>query len=154
MRRAIRAGALALVMVVLAALGGSSMLAVGAFMVGDAATSGLADTAAREGSSHPHRVLVLGTGPEARLVEASLATASSVGIRLVGFHALEKVQRTVVSRRRIIAQTGPLEETVKRLDIDEIIVAVREQRGGVLPLRALLECRLNGVRVTGADECS
>ena len=96
----------------------------------------------------PHRVLVLGTGPEARLVEASLATASSPGIRLVGFHALEKVQRTVVSRRRIIAQTGPLEETVKRLDIDEIIVAVREQRGGVLPLRALLECRLNGVRVT------
>ena len=54
----------------------------------------------------------------------------------------------MVSRRRIIAQTGPLEETVKRLDIDEIIVAVREQRGGVLPLRALLECRLNGVQVT------
>jgi sugar transferase (PEP-CTERM system associated) len=96
----------------------------------------------------PHRVLVLGTGPEARLVEASLGTASSPGIRLVGFHALEKVERTVVPRRRIIAQTGPLEETVKRLDIDEIIVAVREQRGGVLPLRALLECRLNGVRVT------
>ena len=32
---------------------------------------------------------------------------------------------------------------MKHLDIDEIIVAVREQRGGVLPLRALLECRLD-----------
>jgi sugar transferase (PEP-CTERM system associated) len=53
-----------------------------------------------------------------------------------------------VARRRIIATTGPLEETVKRLGVSEIIVAVREQRGGVLPLRALLECRLKGVRVT------
>ncbi len=97
---------------------------------------------------HPHRVLVLGTGPEAQLVEASLKTASPLGIRLVGFHALEKAQKTLVSRRRIIASTGPLEETVKRLGVTEIIVAVREQRGGVLPLRALLECRLNGIRVT------
>lgn len=96
----------------------------------------------------PHRVLVLGTGPEAQLVEASLKTAGPLGIRLVGFHALEKAQKTLVSRRRIIASTGSLEETVQRLGVTEIIVAVREQRGGVLPLRALLDCRLNGVRVT------
>jgi len=100
------------------------------------------------GNLRPHRILVLGTGPEAQLVEASLASASSPGIRIVGFHALEKVQRTQVSRRRIIANTGSLEATVKRLAIDEIIVAVREQRGGVLPLRELLDCRLNGVQVT------
>ena len=37
---------------------------------------------------------------------------------------------------------------MKHLNIDEIIIAVREQRGGVLPLRALLECRLAGVQVT------
>ncbi len=96
----------------------------------------------------PHRVMVLGTGAEARLVEASLATAAPPGMRLVGFHALEKEQRVLVSRSRVIARSGPLEETVKRLGINEIIVAVREQRGGVLPLRSLLECRLNGVRVT------
>ncbi len=100
------------------------------------------------GSLLPYRVLVLGTGPEARLVEASLAATHPSGMRIVGFHALEKAQRTLVSRRRIIANTGPLEETVKRLGVNEIIVAVREQRGGVLPLRALLDCRLNGVRVT------
>src|SRR5450432_3772502 len=75
------------------------------------------------GNLRPHRILVLGTGPEAQLVEASLASASSPGIRIVGFHALEKVQRTQVSRRRIIANTGSLEATVKRLAIDEIIVA-------------------------------
>ena len=45
-------------------------------------------------------------------------------------------------------EASPLEDTVKRLGVNEIIVAVREQRGGVLPLRSLLECRLNGVQVT------
>jgi sugar transferase (PEP-CTERM system associated) len=96
----------------------------------------------------PHRVMVLGTGAEAQLVEASLATAAPPGVRLVGFHPLEKEQRVLVSRRRVIARGEPLEDAVKRLGVDEIIVAVREQRGGVLPLRALLECRLNGVQVT------
>jgi len=96
----------------------------------------------------PHRVMVLGTGAEARLVEASLATAAPPGMLLVGFHALEKDQRVLVSRWRVIARSESLEDTVKHLGVNEIIVAVREQRGGVLPLRSLLECRLNGVQVT------
>ena len=96
----------------------------------------------------PHRVLVLGTGPEARLVEASLTSTNPLGMRLVGFYALEKMQETVVSPGRVIARAGPLEETVRQLGINEVIVAVRQQRGGVLPLRALLDCRLNGVQIT------
>ena len=100
------------------------------------------------GRIFPHRVMVLGTGAEARLVEASLATAAPPGMRLVGFHALEKEQRVLVSRWRVIARSESLEDTVKHLGVNEIIVAVREQRGGVLPLRSLLECRLNGVQVT------
>jgi sugar transferase (PEP-CTERM system associated) len=100
------------------------------------------------GKIFPHRVMVLGTGAEARLVEASLATAAPPGMRLVGFHALEKEQRVLVSRWRVIARSESLEDTVKHLGVNEIIVAVREQRGGVLPLRSLLECRLNGVQVT------
>jgi sugar transferase (PEP-CTERM system associated) len=39
-------------------------------------------------------------------------------------------------------------QTVKDLGIREIVVAVRQQRGGVLPLRDLLACRLNGVKIT------
>jgi len=96
----------------------------------------------------PHRVLVLGTGPEARVVEDSLAAADPPGLQLVGFYALEKVQECVVSPRNIVASAAPLEATVRNLGINEIIVAVREQRGGVLPLRALLDCRLAGVQVT------
>jgi sugar transferase (PEP-CTERM system associated) len=96
----------------------------------------------------PHRVLVLGTGPEARLVEASLAAADMPNMTLVGFYALDKIQDTVVSASRVIARSAPLEDIVRQLGIHEIIVAVRQQRGGVLPLRALLDCRLRGVQVT------
>jgi hypothetical protein len=96
----------------------------------------------------PHRVLVLGTGPEARLVEASIAAADMPNMTLVGFYALDKVETVVVSPSRVIARSASLDDTVRQLGIHEIIVAVRQQRGGVLPLRALLDCRLRGVQVT------
>jgi sugar transferase (PEP-CTERM system associated) len=96
----------------------------------------------------PFRVLVLGTGPEALAVETSLAVANAPGVQLAGFYPLEKISARSVGSSRIVSNHLSLEDTVKHLDIDEIIVAVREQRGGVLPLRALLECRLGGVQVT------
>lgn len=96
----------------------------------------------------PHRVLVLGTGPQALAVETSLAAARHHGLGLVGFYPLEKITARSVSASRIVSSHLTLEETVRHLNIDEIIVAAQEQRGGVLPLRALLECRLSGVLVT------
>ncbi len=96
----------------------------------------------------PYRVLVLGTGPEAQAIETSLAVANVPGLELAGFYPLAKVFARNVPSSRIVSNHLSLEETVKHLGIDEIIVAVREQRGGVLPLRALLECRLGGIRVT------
>lgn len=98
------------------------------------------------GSFLPRRVLVLGTGPEARVVGASLAAARPY--QLVGFYQAGKVSESVVSATEVIAVSGPFEDTVRMLRVDEIIVAVRDQRGGVLPLRSLLECRLSGVKVT------
>jgi len=96
----------------------------------------------------PHRVLVLGTGAEARVVEASLSSGAAAGLQLVGFYALDKVPETVVSPNRVLGKGTSLEGLVQRLGIREIIVAVRQQRGGVLPLRELLECRLSGVKIT------
>jgi sugar transferase (PEP-CTERM system associated) len=96
----------------------------------------------------PHRVLVLGTGPEARLVEASLAVAHPPGLRLVGFRALERVTESTVTPAHVIAPRGSLLDDARVLKVDEIIVAVRQQRGGVLPLRELLDCRLHGMEIT------
>ncbi len=50
--------------------------------------------------------------------------------------------------RVIVAGRAARADRRAQLRINEIIVAVRQQRGGVLPLRALLDCRLDGVRVT------
>jgi sugar transferase (PEP-CTERM system associated) len=99
-------------------------------------------------SLHPHRILVLGTGVEARVVESSLEAADAPGIKLVGFYALEKRDESVIPSARVLSSAVPLLDTVQRLGIREIIVAVRDQRGGVLSLRSLLECRLSGVQVT------
>jgi len=96
----------------------------------------------------PHRVLVLGTGPEAKLVQAAMAAADPPGVALVGFYALDNVHERAVSPAQIVGGGGRLDVTARQLEIDEIIVAVRQQRGGVLPLSALLECRLSGVRIT------
>jgi sugar transferase (PEP-CTERM system associated) len=96
----------------------------------------------------PHRVMVLGTGPEAHVVEASLASANVANLRLVGFYPLDKVPESAVSPGLVLTKSGSLESMVEDLRVDEIIVAVRQQRGGVLPLRELLDCRLGGVKVT------
>jgi sugar transferase (PEP-CTERM system associated) len=96
----------------------------------------------------PHRMIVLGTGPEARAVEASLASTDARHLQLLGFYSLDKVPLMDVSSARVLKKDGSLSEMVERLRVHEIIVAVRQQRGGVLPLRELLDCRLAGVQVT------
>jgi len=96
----------------------------------------------------PHRVLVLGTGPEARLVETSLASAHPPGLSLVGFFPLEKVTECMVSNKYVLPTHKSLHDVARDHGIHEIIVAVRQQRGGVLPLRELLDCRLHGVEIT------
>jgi sugar transferase (PEP-CTERM system associated) len=96
----------------------------------------------------PHRVLVLGTGTDARTVETSLAQAGMPNMKLVGFCALDKVAEMAIAPSRVVGRGMPLEDVVRQLGIHEIIVAVRQQRGGVLPLRELLDCRLRGVQIT------
>jgi len=96
----------------------------------------------------PYRVLVLGTGPEALAVETSLEMSRASALELAGFYPLDKMPVRSVASSRVVSNRLSLEETVRQLGVDEIIVAVKEQRGGVLPLRSLLECRLNGIRIT------
>ena len=96
----------------------------------------------------PHRILVLGTGAHALVVEAALTAADPPGVHLVGFYALENERESAVPPQRVITRGRPLDIAVESLGVNEVIVAVREQRGGVLPLDALLQCRLAGVRVT------
>jgi sugar transferase (PEP-CTERM system associated) len=95
-----------------------------------------------------HRILVLGTGPEALAVEQTLNGSGRTGVSLAGFFPLGNSPAQAVSADRVIRTSASLEDTVARLGVHEIIVAQQEQRGGVLPVSQLLNCRLRGVRIT------
>ncbi len=95
-----------------------------------------------------HRILVLGAGPDALNVERALASLTPSAVEVVGFCPLNDGTQPAVPQGKIIADASLLPELVRRLNVHEVIVAARERRGGVLPLRQLLDCRLRGVRVT------
>jgi sugar transferase (PEP-CTERM system associated) len=97
---------------------------------------------------HRRRVLVLGNGPEAEAAIQFLHRGATRGSALYAGtiptpdeHGRRAADATGYS------QVGDLLKAVDEVNASEIIVAVRERRGGVLPLRQLLECRLRGVKV-------
>jgi sugar transferase (PEP-CTERM system associated) len=93
------------------------------------------------------RALVMGTGSRAAQIEALLAkrrNASSV--QVVGYLPIGGTHHFVDSAR-ILDTRESLPELVSRLQISEIVLAVRDRRGGVTPLQDLLKCKLKGVRV-------
>jgi sugar transferase (PEP-CTERM system associated) len=100
----------------------------------------------RPGSLLSHRVLVFGVGEEAENVGRVLRK-SDPGIEIVGFYPCSTDTEIVVPAQVILSQEMSLSDTAHSLKVDEIIVAVRERRGGALPLRELLDCKLSGVKV-------
>ncbi len=95
-----------------------------------------------------HRVLVLGTGPDALAVDAALRRMADRGIAIAGFYEAGPAAPLAVPSERVISAREPLESVIKRLRIAEIVVAIRDQRGGKVPLADLLNCRLQGIPVT------
>ena len=92
------------------------------------------------------RVLIYGTGEKAlRTRQALLESGSSVEI--VGFYASPQETLGRLAGVAVFGGAISLVETVRALDADEIVIAVADRRGGVLPLRELLDCKLGGVRV-------
>jgi hypothetical protein len=106
----------------------------------------IAFTARRAGVG-ARRVLIVGTGPEASGVESSLRGLGYPRFSVVGFYAADGGSPESQSAARVFSSSQSLLEIVEQHRIEEVIVAVKEQRGGVLPLRELLECRINGVPV-------
>jgi sugar transferase (PEP-CTERM system associated) len=94
------------------------------------------------------RVLILGTGGDAAMVAHGLAQLAERGVSVVGFYQTDPSSPVEVPRDRIVPRAESLESLVQALSIQVIVVAVREQRGGGLPVSELLNCRLMGVEVT------
>jgi sugar transferase (PEP-CTERM system associated) len=92
------------------------------------------------------RVLVLGTGSRAASVD-QLVKGKEAYIKVVGYLPTQPTPDHVDSGR-ILAKPATLMEAVRRYRVNEIVIAVRDRRGGVLPVQELLECRLHGVAIT------
>ena len=96
------------------------------------------------------RVLIVGTGPDALAVERVISKGPRRSV-VVGFYPAgpddDAVSREVAHGASFFPRSIDLLAIVERFKVDEVVIAVREQRGGVLPLRDLLECRVRGVPV-------
>ncbi len=96
---------------------------------------------------HKVRVLVMGAGNRARtIIDRLRRKVDRRGFEIVGFIPVETDPDTRIDARLLIKPDRPLPEFCIEHDIDEIIVAPDERRQG-LPLRELLNCKLQGIAV-------
>jgi sugar transferase (PEP-CTERM system associated) len=100
----------------------------------------------RAGALMIQRVLIFGSGPEARAVGKALKK-SVPDIQIVGFYPGPSESEVSVPKKLLLPRSSSLSDTAGALSVDEIIVAVQERRGGALPLRELLDCKLSGINV-------
>ena len=92
------------------------------------------------------RILVFGIGERARTVGKALQK-NDPSIDLVGYFAGLQENDSYVPEGHVIPKGHTLTEVVKEHQIDEIIVALSERRGGTMPMRELLDCKLKGTKV-------
>lgn len=93
------------------------------------------------------RVMVLGAGNKANLVARRLRRKSDQrGFQLSGYLPVPG-QESLVEGKLLIRHGGSLLAMVRKLGIEEIVVAVDDQRAA-MPVKELLECKLAGVHVT------
>lgn len=93
------------------------------------------------------RVLIIGSGIEARHVAGDIANGKGVARTVVGFYPTDEERSNLTTPAQMLRPRATLAQVVQQLRVDELIVAVREQRGGVLPMDQLLGCRARGIPV-------
>jgi sugar transferase (PEP-CTERM system associated) len=122
------------VVTVIFALGGSALLRLAFHRWGNLGT-------------FKPRVLVLGTG--SRVLKLAEFADRNPNHSVVGYVALQPATHYVPLSRVLPMLPGEsLLSVVKKYAIDQIVVAIRERRGGGLPVQELLACRMHGVKVT------
>lgn len=95
-----------------------------------------------------NRVMVLGTGAKAGLIANRLRRKSDQrGFVLLGYMPAPDEETHEIGNERILQPRENLMDAVKQLHVEEIVVAVDNQRDAV-PMDELLQCKLAGVHVT------
>ena len=87
------------------------------------------------------RALVVGTGSRAAHIEALLSKRSHTSnTQVVGYLPMGGSHH-FVDHARILDTREPLPELIRRLQVSEIILAVRDRRSGGMPVQDLLKCK-------------
>ncbi|HET6599363.1 MAG TPA: TIGR03013 family XrtA/PEP-CTERM system glycosyltransferase, partial [Burkholderiaceae bacterium] len=96
-------------------------------------------------SSMRTRLLVVGSGAAAQLVGKTLKSAAPL-VDVVGYFG-DPNDELCVPRSELLTTRNSLTATALKLQVNEIVVALNERRGGGMPLEDLLACRVHGIRV-------
>ena len=102
-------------------------------------------------SRAPHleeRILILGTGPAARMLARQIGMRQDFGYRLIGF-VDDRGERSLVRRHDILGDVHDVGRLVAERQVTRIVVALADRRGS-LPIEELLRAKLSGVRVEEA----
>lgn len=95
-----------------------------------------------------HRVLIIGAGEEAHEVARQLRGSSDLSLgAVVGFYPTTADAPAYIGGTKVLGPEVSLDEAVAALRVDRVIVAVKEQRGGGVPMDQLLACRIRGIPV-------
>jgi sugar transferase (PEP-CTERM system associated) len=92
------------------------------------------------------RILIFGSGQPAKTVGLTLKAADPHA-EVVGYVAGPNEDHAEVARDQLIESRGTLTATAQALGVNEIVIALTERRGGSMPMRELLDCKLAGIRV-------
>lgn len=95
------------------------------------------------------RVMVYGVGADAVAVKNAIEKSGSRGLKLVGYcmPRMDSEINPSIPADKLLCSSLPLAQIAAQHDINEIVIAVRERRGGALPLTDLLNLKLQGIKV-------
>ena len=92
------------------------------------------------------RILVFGTGVKANEVKRALKK-SDPSAEILAFISGPNENDSIMPGSVILSRDKTLTEMAAAMNAHEIVVALSERRGGSMPLRELLDCKVSGIRV-------
>jgi sugar transferase (PEP-CTERM system associated) len=94
------------------------------------------------------QAIVLGSGGKAKeFVDQAGRDPLHRGLKIVGFVPLPDEELHVPSSA-VLPRMASLMTLANQYGAGEIVIAIQERRGGCFPIQDLLECKLNGIKVT------
>lgn len=96
------------------------------------------------------QIMILGVGTVAK--ECADLAGNNYGhnkFNIIGFVPMPK-EECLVSSESVLPLGGSLTSMAKKHNVNEIVVAVQNRRNGSFPIQELLECKLNGIKVSDA----